>query len=257
MHSMLSLLLAGTTLIGVLSAEGSGFAFRLNGKSSSETFEDAHLVALVNAACEGDEGRVRELIAEGINPNARGDQGITPLYWAEACGSLGGVEALLKGGADPNQRLGIAGAITPVAAAAWSENPYMLKLLLRYHGDPDAAAWNNSESAILKAFQYGTLTDAWDNYYTLLNGGADINREYSGRTLASYVLFKGHYDKLAELLTRGYNHDLGGLGRQYQQLNQVPRRPNPQDFWRTKVKELLEDRGVKFSPMISGAGSKH
>ena len=46
----------------------------------------------------------RTRVSDGVPVIERGLQDITPLMWALSCKSVGGVEALLETGADPNQR---------------------------------------------------------------------------------------------------------------------------------------------------------
>lgn len=61
---------------------------------------------LAQAAAVGDTGAVEKLIGAGVNVNATGDHyRVTPLMWAVLADNTRGIRALLKTGADPNQRV--------------------------------------------------------------------------------------------------------------------------------------------------------
>ena len=58
----------------------------------------------------------------------------------------------------------------------------------------------------------GMSDDLWDNYYLLLSAGANINQVSDGATVAEFAAALGRFDKVLELLDRGYNGDLEDLG---------------------------------------------
>lgn len=71
----------------------------------------------------------------------------------------------------------------------------------------------------------------------------DINLVYgSYNTIAIFAADMAQYDKVAELLDLGYNHDLMTLGA-HVQARAI--RPDLEPK-RAKVKAMLEARGVKF-----------
>lgn len=65
-------------------------------------FIDLPIQELVKTAELGEIETVRKLVAEGVNINAQGLDGMTPLIWTLIKGNRNGVNALLKVGADPD-----------------------------------------------------------------------------------------------------------------------------------------------------------
>jgi ankyrin repeat protein len=92
--------------------------------------------ALVDAAFVCDFVRVRELLAQGASPEARDDDGRTPLFSAVLGGAVGLVGLLLEAGADPNaqDREGW----TPLHFAAQEHLPEMVRLLMARGADVNA-----------------------------------------------------------------------------------------------------------------------
>jgi ankyrin repeat protein len=94
-------------------------------------FEDSSVRKLARAGAHGDIGEVERLIREGVNVNATGENGITPLCWAVSSGSFAGVEALVKHGANPN----VTPKDSPSPMEAATEHPEILRLLIRNGGN--------------------------------------------------------------------------------------------------------------------------
>ena len=221
---------------------------------ANAVFSDPRVAALARAACAGDLHDILRQLRLGADANFIGKDGLTPLFWAQGCRNKVGMEALLKAGANPNYALPFVdghpprGGISAVWKAATLEDPSFLNLLLKHGGDPNAVDQLGGTSALARAFDFGLASHTWDNYYTLLNAGADINRAYGGITIAYRAAALNQFDKVVELVHRGYRGDLMQLGGLAQSAMLYP--GDPQLVWRTRLVELLKSKGVQF-PVIS------
>ena len=129
--------------------------------------DDARSAELASAAAQGDAAQVAALVRQGANPNAHGDQDVTPLQFALLAQSADGMRALLAAGADPNLP-GLGGA-TVVHMAAIAGDPSWLRLLLDAGADPDARHGKTRATPLAGAT--GPRTDA--QFRMLLDAGAD------------------------------------------------------------------------------------
>lgn len=211
--------------------------YRVYGRTVSEAFPGAPEAALVAAACSGDATGVRRAVSTGANVNQRGANEETPLLWALHCDSLDGVNALLEAGADPNLPFDNCSA---VCVAAGQSDPKMLAALLEHLGDPNAAYSNGAWTALRIAFSRGFEGGGWESYYTLLDAGADINLVHQGSTIGIWAASLGEYEKVEELLGRGYRISLDYVASLCEVISVVasPEKVRARDRVLNRLKEL-------------------
>ncbi len=217
------------------------------GKTAAQTFRDEETSQLADAACAGDVAGVRQATTQRADLNQRGLNGVTPLLWALHCESATGMEGLLEAGADPNLPFLNCSA---VCVAAGLKNPEPLRVLLKHSGDPNARYSDSGWTALKMAFSLGVHSEKWDSYYALLDAGADINMVYNGSTIAFWAATFRRYDKVEELLDRGYSVALDYLASilevQVDPGKEGSKRPN---VARERLVERLKSLGVAFPPV--------
>lgn len=135
-------------------------------------FIDRDVKALAIAAANGDINKINHLVAQGVDVNARGQEDMTPLFWALINNSKVGVTALLDKGANPNF-IAKNGA-SFVSLSAITEDQYYLKEALSHHGDPNISDPIGKKTALIQTIYYGKIRNA----KTLLKNGANVNKTY-------------------------------------------------------------------------------
>jgi len=172
---------------------------------------------------------------------------VSPLSTAVLCDDLDGVHAELAKGADPNRREPDGG--TPVLFAAGLSRDAILRKLLDAGGDPNSFETDSNFSALTYALSVGIWFQDWRAYYTLLERGADVNFKRDGlSTVAQRAAVLGQFEKVLELLDRGYRHDLerleGTLGRLAVSDKALPAR----DRALARVRELIAAGESRTAP---------
>ena len=209
----------------------------IEGKTVKESFSDPREVELVEAAMRGDGATLEKLAAAGVNVNASGLHGTTPLIWTALSHNKKGIKKLLQLGANPNQHF--EKGYTIVWFAAGGDDPELLEILLRHGGDPNV--WVGSNNALMQAVEQRQ----WENFDLLIKYKANLNSADEVRsTVATYAAALNYFDKVAMMLDLGYTYDLPYLARLVE-VSQVDEQSD-QYKWRKKVLKMLESRGVKF-----------
>jgi uncharacterized protein len=217
---------------------------RMGGKTVFEVFDDPKAVELTLAAMRGDSEEVARLARAGAPVNLTGEGQCTPLIWAQYVNNLAGMGALLKAGADPNQKT-VAG-VSALTWAAGSDKPKQLALLLQYGGNPNADDTGKIEDRPLVRAAYHSR---FENVRTLLAAGADVNvHDKYAESAPKKSVSMGDFETVAYFLDHGYTYDLQSLARSVE-IRVVPRDSDRQR-WKDTVIEMLKARGVRFPAYI-------
>lgn len=178
------------------------------GKTVEETFSDPAVVSLIQAAERGDEVKLKQLLEQGVDINARGFQGVTPAFWAMLVEDDKALQLLLENGADPNLVMDNK-ILTLVHVAAGARSTEILALVLDHGGNPnlliDEEFGDTPLMIAISEFRY-------DNVEYLLAHGAEINQHNNRNGSAAEVAISiGRYDWALKFLQLGYDFDLPGL----------------------------------------------
>ncbi len=152
---------------------------------------------LVSAVIEGDPGRVQAMLKGGLDPDGTDELGTTPLYHAAVHGNQEMVRLLLEYGADPNRVSGGEDEGLPLCAAACWDHDECVQALLDGGADPNAAE-SHGWTALLWAAANGNLTSA----DILLDAGADPNVS-NGQTPLTLAVRYGAFGVGWSLLEHG------------------------------------------------------
>ena len=153
---------------------------------------------LISAVKSGNTQATRQLLAEGVDVDARQADGATALHWATHWNDLRTATLLIRAGADVNAKneLGVA----PLSLAALNGNAAMVSALLNAGGDPNAAL--PSGETILMT---GSRTGSAELVRVLLTEGAEVNgtAHWQKQTALMWAASEGHGDIVQLLLDNG------------------------------------------------------
>lgn len=145
------------------------------------------VVALCQAATNGNVAQIRSLVAEGVNINGRNENGQTALICAIHAGQLGAVEVLLEAGADTSRRDAGGKGRPPLFHAIQAGSRPAVELLLKHGADPNQKDdWGELYFLTLIT---GDTAPIW--IALLLSHGAESSaKDMSGRPLAILAIQK-------------------------------------------------------------------
>lgn len=206
-------------------------------------FRDPNILALIKAAERGDTAGVHKLVKAGVDVNASGNEGMTPLMWMLVQKNKPAIRTLLSAGANPD--LKDKDGDSPVSMAAGAKDSDFLKMFLNSDANPNSTN-RNGEPLLIVAI--GEMRP--DNVELLLNSGANVNlRDRTGATPLLAAATLNQYDLVWQLMERGADVHLAKptgatLAWRVQQSRINPH--SPQYQWRERVKRALEERGIRF-----------
>ena len=214
------------------------------------TFTDAATKQLAQAAKDGDEALIRELVAGGANPNAQGEDGITLLQWTMLNQSRRGFEALLDAGADPTR--GDKDGMTAMNLAAKFDTPYYLESLLKRKFSPDTPNTVTAETPLMSAL----MTERSKNIDLLLESGVQLNAADRQQETALHVAASiNQPDNVLKLLEAGADpnarNNLGVTFQRYLFATKDERRSAEVRRQRDAVREWLRGHGVPVEDAAS------
>lgn len=229
--NLLLAMVMGATLVSCNAAP------KLGGQSIGQAFPDTQAAALVRAGASGDEAEVALLMRQGADFNAIGDNGATPLMWALHARNHRGVEALLKAGADPNMMTEKV-PMSPMNFVPLGDDPELLRLLLKYGGNPNHPGIGRiSDRPLSAAASQGKI----ENMKLLLEAGADINaHDKFNESAATKTVALAKFEATAFLLDHGYVFNLSYLARRVK--GRVVPNDSEAKAWQDKVVEMLDTR---------------
>ncbi|XBW55883.1 hypothetical protein OHJ28_07185 [Dickeya fangzhongdai] len=161
---------------------------------ASELFQPP-MATLLQTIRKGDEAEARRQLAQGLNLNIQGKEGITPLLWLiYETQDKEAVRLAFKLGADPNFRTGTDSSAVNMVAGA--KSPEWLKMMLDAGGDP------NSMDAGKSPALFSAINESrWDDIKLLVTRGADLNLEDAQkRNSALYAAYINEYETVYWLI---------------------------------------------------------
>lgn len=158
---------------------------------------------LSRAIADDDVDLVRELLAKGVNVNAKEDSysKITPLFVAVENGNLEIVRLLLDFGAKVNAR--DTQKQTPIMRLDEDATPELVELLLQYRAKVDAVDNDGSTALIIAANRANP-----EVIEALIDGGADVNHaNKEGKTALMSAADSDNIESVRALLVAGAKAD--------------------------------------------------
>ena len=209
-------------------------------------FPDESVRALAKAAAKGRVKTVEELVDSGVDVNASGTKGATPLFWAMS--NYNGFKKLLELGADPNVTYGNGGSIMHIGI--WVEDNRILETALEHGGNPNLVIKGSifEDTPIFRAVSQAALGRGEEKIGILLDAGANINaQDKFGWTPLMRAGSHVGSDLVIYLLERGADYKIkNNAGRTLANLiaEKAGRLIPKAELERLKVVEWLESRGV-------------
>jgi hypothetical protein len=162
------------------------------GWEAEDFFNDSAVVELCDAIEANDIAKMKRLIAEGVDVNAIGEGGVTPLLWAFVDNQPERFQLLLEHGADPNVKtttrlnapnaFAVGDSVTTLAAQSYFVGPY--EAVLHHGGDPSIIGPHEQPLLHMIVSAPIALELKKKRILMAVEYGADINQKDSMGTIA-------------------------------------------------------------------------
>ncbi|HNQ78279.1 MAG TPA: ankyrin repeat domain-containing protein [Acidobacteriota bacterium] len=232
-------------------------------KELRKYFNDDKIINLVSAASTGNIKAIEKLIAQGVDVNFMGKENVTPLYAMLPSLNLAGFQCLLEHGANPNIPVSSGDSVIwwLTAADMPGEPIEMLKLSLKYGGNPNWAFHNNPNSETIRVNEGEPLIISAvkskysvDKIKILLDAGANINAKDKNGFTALHCCVPQKYDVALFLLKAGADYMVkNNYGNSF--INNMEEFPVcsfegdsgllAQKQWRNKVIDFIKEKGIE------------
>jgi ankyrin repeat protein len=198
----------------------------------ASTFAFAAHAQLIEATEAGDHAAALKLLEAGVDVNARGPDGTTPLMWAAYHGDVALTQRLLKAGAavDARNRYGA----SALSEAATIGSASLIAALLDAGAAADAPN-AEGETPLMVVARTGNVEAA----KLLLDSGADVNakEEWGGQTALIWAAAQSQPQMVRLLVNEGADVDARAVVRNWQR--KVVKEPRPKDMNRGGLTPLL------------------
>ena len=211
-------------------------------------FPDGQLRAALGARRE----ELDQLVADGLDVNARGELGATLLVVTVPLryGAVAQTATLLDLGADPNVIYDDGNTV--MHRAAFSHDPAVWDLLLKFGGDPNLVNPRDGKTPLFKVIEYNPRNYR-ERLVRMLDSGADINHQaLNGDTPVIAAAMLMDYQTVDLLLGRGADHRPANrvTGRTLMDWIAYHRHrgrlPSETVRWMEKAASRLERRGAQI-----------
>ncbi|MBA4417418.1 MAG: hypothetical protein C0392_05870 [Syntrophus sp. (in: bacteria)] len=192
----------GDTALSLAKKEGLEYIAQLlekagKGRNESSRPASPSLHPLLNAAKEGNYGKVNTLLSEGADVNVRAPSGSAPLMYGADSNRLDIVRLLLDKGADVNAKNGTNN--TALIYASIKGNTEIVKELLEKKADVNVKNMSGGDALI-----YAVLEKRTEVVRVLLKNRAKVDEKYdSGKTALIMAVENGVFDIARLLLDNG------------------------------------------------------
>lgn len=181
---------------------------------------DGKAEQLARAAESGDADVVARLLGEGV-PVDTYQSGRTALDLAVRHGHDGLVRLLLEAGADPEQRAGEYGELTPLTQAAMHSRTEIARVLLDAGAHPDTRC-RIGFPLLFAATAATPAPNCPETVDLLLDRGADMTQRLRDLTTLEWAVWFGQVDMVRQLLRRGADPSAKALDLANERIRRHP-----------------------------------